>query len=330
MKRTIFCVLMVLITLVINSIFTINIFGEQLSPCIDSDECGKVVGRIIDNDTNELVNEIFMVTIIPFKDGKIQPKEYYAKQTVNGYFSISVKPGRYIIAFSSISKDSKYPTFFNPNHPPEEKQIVTIEKGKITDVTKVVSEGGGLRVMLVDSDGLKINLLEYFENVKVQLSLKNDTIGYFSTITMDNGQIETGEIIINKMIPGTYSIKVYFPESGYAAIEEEFVIIERKKTAEHKVVITLDKDTGIHGFVKDKDGIPIKYAEVVIFKDIENYGVVGFADTISNENGYYKMIGIKDGIYSLRVEGEIDEVYIHNITIEKNKLISMDIILKSK
>ena len=146
---------------------------------------------------------------------------------------------------------------------------------------------------------------------------------------MKKEEIDAGEIIIGNLIPCTYSIYVYFPEAGYGSTKKEFVSIERKKITEYLVVIDPLDSSGIHGFVKDGTGVILKNVEIVIYNDIKGYGLKGFADTCSDENGYYKIIGIHEGIYILRIETkDFYEFYIYNIKISKNQLLSKDIIVK--
>ena len=51
MKRTIFC--SILLGLIL--ICSLTIPGERLSPCINSDDCGKVIGWIIDYDDGMVI-----------------------------------------------------------------------------------------------------------------------------------------------------------------------------------------------------------------------------------------------------------------------------------
>ena len=146
-------------------VLAVNIVGGMLSPCKNSDDCGKIVGRIIDADTNEIVTEEFAVSILPFeKDIKRKTSDYYAVKTNTGHFSIAIKPGRYIIAITPYSSNTKYPSYFNPYHTPPDDQIITVEKSKITQVIKKISEGGDLKVILVDQNGQRLNFREYFKN----------------------------------------------------------------------------------------------------------------------------------------------------------------------
>jgi hypothetical protein len=310
--------------------FVGNIVGDWLPPCKNSDDCGKIVGRIIDSDTNEIVKEEFAVSIFPFDtDIKRKSRDYYSVKTKTGHFSITVKPGIYTIAFTPYSSETKYPSYYNPNHPPSDDQIIKVVKGKITDITKKVSEGGYLKVILVNTNDQKLNWREDFKNLRVRIYLSNDDIGYDSSISMKKEEIDEGEIIIGNLLPGTYSINCYFPGTGYGYTKKEFVAIERKKITEYLMVIDPLDNTGIHGFVKDITGVIIKNVEIAIYKDIEGYGLKGFADTCSDEKGYYKIIGIDEGIYILRIETkEFSEFYLYNIKISKNKLLSKDIIVK--
>ena len=83
-------------------------------------------------------------------------------------------------------------------------------------------------------------------------------------------------------------------------------------------------------FISIIDGNPSKYAEVVLFKDIENYGVVGFGSADADENGYYYIVGIEEGVYRLRVEGDESECYYDNIVFTNNRVLDKNIIFNCK
>ena len=309
-------------------VFVDNIVGDLLSPCKNSDDCGKIIGRIIDSDTNEIVKEEFTVSIFPFvKDIKQKSCDYYSVKTKNGQFSINVNPGIYTISFIPNSSKTKYPFNFNPYHPPSDDQIIKVENGKITEIRKNVSEGGYLKLIIVNTNDQKVNFRDYFEKGTVNVWVSNDDKGYGKQAIFQKEELEAGEKTIKNLVPGVYRIHSYFPESGYGVSNEIFIYIERKKISEYRVVIDTSDNTGIHGFVRDINGAPLKGVEILICQDIENYGIKGFADTISNDVGYYKIFGIEEGIYMLRVESDFKDFYLHNIKITGNQLLSKDIII---
>ena len=309
------------------AIFVERVNASWLTPCNNSDECGKIVGWIIDSESNKPVKEEFAVEIFPYFDTKDKlPGDTYALKTRIGHFSIGVKTGRYFIAFTPYSKGSKYAEYCNPHYFKQDRMI-EVEKGKITEIRKKVSEGGYLKVIIVNTNYQQVNFRDYFENGTVKVWLSNDDNGYGAPVIFQKEELEVGEKTITNLVPGNYRISPYFPEAGYALNKEEYIKIESKKISEYQVVIDPSDNTGIHGFVKDINGAPLKGVEIQICQDIENYGVKGFADTISNDGGYYKIIGIESGVYMLRVESDFKDFYLYNIKITGNQLLSKDIII---
>ena len=309
------------------AIFVERVNASWLPPCNNTDECGKIVGWIIDSESNKPVKEEFAVTIFPyFGITDKLPGDIYALKTRTGHFSIGVKTGRYFITFTPYSEGTKYAEYCNPYYFKQD-QMIEVEKGKITEIRKKVSEGGYLKVIIVNTNYQRVNFRDYFENGSVRVWLDNDDKGYRESYTFMKEELVAGEKTIMNLVPGTYSIQSYFPESGYGVSKEDFIDIESKKISEYMVVIDSSDDTGIHGFVKDINGVPLKGVEILICQDIENYGIKGFADTISNDSGYYRIIGIEEGIYMLRVECDFKDFYLYNIKITGNQLLSKDIII---
>lgn len=309
------------------AIFVESVNADWLPPCNKSDECGKIVGWIIDSESNKPVKEEFAVEIFPyFAITDKLPGDTYRLKTKTGHFSIGVKAGRYFITFTPYSEGTKYAEYCNP-HFFKQDQMIEVEKGKITEIRKKVSEGGYLKVIIVNTSYQQVNFRDYFEKGTVNVWLSNDDNGYSEPVIFQKKELEAGEKTITNLVPGDYRIHSYFPEAGYGVSKEDFIDIESKKISEYRVVIDSSNNTGIQGFVKDKNGAPLKGVEILICQDIENYGNKGFADTISNDEGYYKIFGIEEGIYMLRVECEFKDFYIYNIKITGNQLLSKDIII---
>jgi hypothetical protein len=309
------------------AIFVESVNARWLTPCNNSDECGKIVGWIIDSESNKPVKEEFAVEIFPYFDTADRlPGETYGLKTKTGHFSIGVRTGRYFIAFTPYSEGTKYAEYCNP-HFFKQDQMIEVEKGKITVIRKKVREGGYLKLIIVNTNYQKVNFRDYFEKGTVNVWVSNDDNGYGEPAIFQKEELEAGEKTITNLVPGTYRISPYFPEAGYASSKEEYINIESKKISEYRVVIDSSDNTGIQGFVKDKNGAPLKGVEILICQDIENYGIKGFADTISNDGGYYKIIGIEEGIYMLRVECDFKDFYLYNIKITGNQLLSKDIVI---
>lgn len=270
-----------------------------------------------------LINEEFAITIIAVIDGDTYPHDTYELIANSGCFSINVKQGQYVIAITPWSEDTKYPHFFDPHKKYNPDEIITVEKGKITEVRKKLQMGGALKVTLIDPNGEKIDIIQKYHVSKIAFNLKNKDIDYSTSETMEKDKIESDDMVISNLIPGLYDINAVFPEPGYGAIQGGTVLIESKKTTEYKFVIKIDENTGIQGYIKDKNGVPLASAGAILFKYLEDRSLTTFGAAETNENGYYKIVGIKEGIYSLRVEKD-DECEFHSIIITKNQILDKD------
>jgi len=129
-----------------------------------------------------------------------------------------------------------------------------------------------------------------------------------------------------KKIPiGKLKICAYFRETGYGKTKDEYISIVKNNISEYKLVIDLLDNTGVQGFITDQNGIALKNVEISIHKKIVDYGYAGIADTISDDEGYYKIIALDEGLYMLRFECEYGEFSFNNIIIEKNVLLEKNI-----
>lgn len=308
-------------------VFSLSISGERLSPCTNSDDCGKIIGWLYDYDTGMVINEKFAVGIIAVIDGDTYPRVYYELIADSGYFSISVKQGKYVIAITPRTKGTKYPYYYDPYKKYKEDEIITVEKGKITEVRKKLQMGGSLKIILTDSNGERIDVIQKYNVSKITFNLKNMDIDYSTSVSMNKDKIEADEMIIKNLFPGIYDINAYFPKSGLGTRQGGTALIESKKITEYKFVLRIDENTGIQGIISDKNGIPIVSAEVILYKDIENFGFEPFGDVETNENGYFKIVGSKEGIYSLLIVSDQDECRYHNIEIKLNRILDKNITL---
>jgi protocatechuate 3,4-dioxygenase beta subunit len=134
-------------------------------------------------------------------------------------------------------------------------------------------------------------------------------------------------MVITNLIPGLYDINAEFLKPGFGIIQGGTALVESRKTMEYKFVINIDENTGIQGYITDKNGGPLASAGVILFKYIKDQGIASCGDAITNENGYYKIVGIKEGIYSLRVEKD-DECEFHSIIITKNQILDKNLIIE--
>jgi len=91
--------------------------------------------QIFDKDTGEKVNEIFTVYFFKSLDPWISNSlETYAETNNKGYLVIKLKPGIYYLQFLPESCQSKYELEPSPVVAEDNRQMITVESGKITEV----------------------------------------------------------------------------------------------------------------------------------------------------------------------------------------------------
>ena len=122
------------------------------------DDYGILRGKIINEDTGMLVFEKFLVRINdPNIKYSLQIERFGTETDDKGLFSCKLKPGAYLLYFNPISRTSKYCWDSNPLNLPEEKQVIIIEKGKITEIVKKAKLAGRLKLIMVSKEGHRIN-----------------------------------------------------------------------------------------------------------------------------------------------------------------------------
>ncbi len=290
------------------------------------DDYGKVVGSIYDSESNNLLTVKYIIDLVPyFTDKKPNRRDCYRFYTEkNGYFSNKVKSGKYFITFMPNDNNSIYVPDLNSIDYPEKAMIIDVKKGQITKIRKTVYAGGTLKVVLLNNLEQKINPLQYSNNFRVSLYLKNTKNTFSVDLYMNDKEMEAGEKYFFGMIPGEYRIGAVFRLSGYGYKENEIINIENKKETIYKIYIDPNDPTGIQGYIKDQNGNPA-VSEIEVLNNNENV-LHGYANVMTDKNGFYKIIGLKEGIYKFRIEGK-SELTVNNIEIQKNMILIKDIII---
>ena len=305
---------------------TLSLNGWVQESEISKNDSGKVVGCIYDYESNKLVTEQYAISLVPyFSDKKPSPRDCYSFITnKNGYFSNKVKSGKYFITFMPYEENSKYASDLNPIDYPEKAMIINVKKGQITKIRKTVYAGGTLKVILVDNLGQKINPFQFFERFNIFIYLENITNTFSFDCSLNDNEINTGEKVIFGMIPGEYRIGTLFHFSGYGYKENEVINIESKKETIYRIYIDPNDSTGVQGYIKDQSGNPV-FSEIEVLNNDENI-LRGYANVTTDQNGFYKIIGLKKGIYKFKIDGKADKL-IKNIKIEKDIILTKDIII---
>lgn len=334
MRKTIFCVLVILVVGIISSHVLMAVPQEE------GDNYGKVIIQVVDVDTGEPVNEVFRVNFYNslLEAGNDKSFERSAKTDNSGYLLVKHKPGIYYLQFQPESSNSKYEIEPSPVLSENNRQKISVEIGKVTEVLKKANYGGYLKIILVDSTGKKINPKEEFpeklEDVGISAYLSGEGLfGFYiadskSVSGLTNGidDLNDGEVIVGRLYPGSYEISVFFGFLGIKKQEVKGIQLFRNQTTIQEVVIDANADTGIEGYVTDQNDAPLKYLEVEIQK----------ATSKTDKNGYYKIVGIKEGRYIISVHSSLvadDDIFINKsfyIDIFKNKIIRKDFVMKIK
>jgi hypothetical protein len=316
----------VLLLLVCSLVFSSTLLEAQT----DADNYGKLVGQIIDPETNKPVNEIFFVSINDSKTLQIEPFGVYTDK--KGYFSTKVKEGSYLLYFYPKSKRSIYCWDKNPFKKNGEKRIVLIERGKVTKIIKKAQLVGQLKLVLFSKEGKRINPLEVVgSSVSCHVTLTADHLlrDLSGDEFSDGDNFNDGEMKINSLCSGLYNIKINYKGLGIGSSIIKGIIINSKEMFELNVVIDLTDQTGVEGKVLNQDGSPIEGVEVNVS------GPGGAEDKISasvitNNMGYYQIVGLTEGIYIMYFKKRIgDYKYLRirakKVVIKKNVISNFDI-----
>lgn len=334
MKRAIFCVLVVLVIGIISSRVLLAVPPDSS----DMDNYGKVNIRVVDIDTGKPVNEVFKITFYNslLEGGNDESFERYAQTDSRGHAIVTLRPGIFYMQFQPESSNSKYEFEPSPVLSEKNRQKISVEIGKVTEVLKKVNYGGHLKIILVDPTGKKIIPKEdfpgKFENTGIFAHVSGEGLfGCYiansksvSALTDGRDDLNDGEAIVGRLYPGIYDITISFGFSGIKKQEITGIQVFRNQTTVQEIVIDIDTTTGIEGYVTDQNGNPLESMEI----KIQNAAVR------TDQNGYYKIVGLTEGRYIISVHSSLvadDDIFINeafSIDIINNRLIQRDFILK--
>ena len=319
----------------------------RISPDCEKAYCGKVVGTIIDAETGEEVKGDFWISFCEcekkdpvsiFWGGGSSDYANYAIIIENGgKFSVNIPEGRYCLWFSPIlNKGSKYAADPLPGFSPENSQEIIVSRAKVTTIRKFVKPGGTLKITLTDAAGNKINPMEIFtQRFHIRVNVFSDSAFFIPAQAelSDRDELDDGEMIVYSLPPGAYNMNVEFDKLGYGNQEFENIIIERKKMTEVKVLVDLNSTTGVEGKITDQFNNPLKdFYVTATCNDCEKQ--LFFSRSACNKtdiNGRYKIIGLKEKLYSIDIEGEFNgvsiEKAIENIPIRNQHILKKDFVI---
>jgi hypothetical protein len=293
----------------------------------DKDNYGKVIGNIVDAKTGKPVNEFFYISIFECSNAA-SPKDLgYFKTDKRGYFEQILNPGIYNLEFCPESFNSLYEMDPAITRIPI-KQTITIKKGQITKFIKKAEYGAWLLVRFLDQNNNPLNMQNFLgKNGDIDIFVMNEVYDYVRTpdkrfiSKKDNADLNDGEYLIRCLYPQKIELLIKFGCGGYGSLMSEEMEIERGQTNEMIIVIDTNDHTGVEGIIVDELNRPIKNVRVGVSG--QNSACVG-----TDDNGYYKIVGLKAGEYSLNIFKVVEGGFINDryeIVIKPNEVLKKDI-----
>lgn len=303
--------------------------------CSSGNECGMLKVQIFD-EMEDPVSIKFSVYLTDFyTDSNLA--RYSMTTESDGTLSASLPIGKYYILFGPDDRNSNTYSFDpDPTLNPQASQVIEIRKNHITTIKKIVKPGGILKIVLLDKNNSKILLKQEFPpKSRVDCILYSSEVAslYFADQNSQD-DFSDGELYVNCLFPSNYDVYFNFPNMGYGSQKYANIKVERNKITELMVVVDKKDNTGIQGQVIDSDGVPVEDAEVQVSTDSERMFILDYAETTSDANGNYRIIGLKEKEYNLSVYKNANGVALSadiiDIYIKSNSIIKKDIVLKSE
>ena len=321
-------------------ILSVNGWCQEIG--FDYDNAGKLIGQIIDPITRQPVNEKFYISIFTYNnEGRLLI--YPIKINTGGYaddidsslqtdkmgnFSALFLKGIYNISIAPVNTISKYceePLFEKNREKYSEKYDfqINIDSGKITRIARKATLGGKAKILLVDPNGNLIDpRTDFWNNPSIKISM-------FSDVTFRSGKVEmeAGEHVVTNLFPETYKLNADIQGFGQTKIRMDNIAINAEETTIVKVELNPFDNTGVEGYVFDKNGVPVPRAGVA-FAPVNPTDKL-FIDIWTDSNGYFKLNGMPIGQYEVILSGE--NLRLGNpvfIEIKKDILLRLD--LRSK
>ncbi|MCP4155724.1 MAG: carboxypeptidase regulatory-like domain-containing protein [bacterium] len=271
----------------------------------DIDNYGKIVVQVIDPETNKPVKKKFGVAIFEYKAKEPLKAVYYVEETdEKGYWSKEVEAKTYEFGITPPPL-SKY--CFGTK-----ADLITVKRGQITKIVQKAEIGGSLRVVLVDPAGKKIDVKQFFLAERL-LALRT----HWNSSEKDT--LNDSEMTFFNAPPGICSAELSSDFSGVGYKKVEDILIEKGKRTDYNFVI--DTTTGIEGRLIDKKGNPLEKVCVYLYSEDDKT-----SGNVTDKNGNYRVIGLKEGIYELKyalpcIEAKYDDSEFIIVVISKGKFL---------
>jgi hypothetical protein len=305
----------------------------------NKDNYGKVIGQIIDPETEKPVNEEFGVCFFNwnYKEYNYRYKKDCTFSTdEKGYIATDVPPGTYGLLFYSKEANSKYSDFFHPFYekmPEKYKEMfscpIKVEKGKITKFVKKAIVGGTIKITLVDLTGNPVDPDVAFPGRLINID------GYFENYILAPGshhfnfRLKGGQVTKTGFFPDTsWEMELEFHGIGYGKITKKNIVIKANEVTEITVAIDLNNITGVEGKIMDELGNPIKNVRINFYQ--KDQSIEGDFECFADSNGHFHITGMPEGFYKIEIfDGHKYYLTFQNVIIEikKNILLHKDFIL---
>ena len=306
---------------------------------LNRDNFGKVIGQIIDPETNKPVNEKFRVCIYNwyYREGDYERyKDCNFFTDEKGWITMDLPPVTYGLLFYSQEPNSKYSCTYNPIYekmPEEYKEmfscVIKVETGKITRFVSKAIIGGALKVTLVDLAGNPVDPAVAFPGRSVS------TLGYILNYNLVPGspsrslKLENGKFFKKGFFPdNSWEVHLIFFGIGYGVFEKKDIVIKANEVTEITFAIDPNDITGVEGKIVDELGNPQKKVRISFFQKDES--IEGDFSCFTDSNGHFMMTGMHEGFYKVEIfDGHEYYFTFQDIVIEINKniLLKKDFII---
>ncbi len=296
---------------------------------LNRDNFGKVIGQIIDPETNKPVNEKFRVCIYNWyyrEDDYERRKDCDFLTDEKGRITMDLPPATFGLLFYPEDMESKYSGTYHPFYekmPAEYKDmfscVIKVETGKITRFVRKAIIGGALKVTLVDLTGNPVDPAVAFPGRSISIWGGIDNYILSPGSASLDLTLENGKFFRRGLFPdSSWELDLRFFGIGYGVFEKKDIVIKANEVTEINVPIDPNDITGVEGNIVDELGNPQKKVRINFYQKDES--IEGSFRCFTDSNGHFMMTGMPEGFYKVVVfDGHEFHLSFQNIIIEIKK-----------